>query len=217
MAGDSTAMIMGSLATNAVNYSQSGKTPKGTEAKDIAALDAEAKQLNQFAAMTAGAEMGLNLGSLVEAKAKTDALDFQYLMEEKRFQFNKQLAEEQKRDLASIAEDEKEVNQLRIAELLGAQKVAAAGSGVDVEGEQAQALQKDARKAKIESTMRIETNLVKRSLGIDHSVLDEELWLGFQKLQTKQKKRETLTTGGVNAAAGVLSGYNKYMKTKKKK
>lgn len=147
---------------------------------------------------------------LLEAKNQADSIKRQSQFEANQLEFNSQLLEFTKRDIAKQAETDKELREKQLNQMLGAQKVSFAGQGVDLDSEVVQLFERDERNLALEEVQAIKNNAWKQSMGIEIQQSDLRNQAVFTRLAGKDKARQAISSGILSAASTGISAASKF-------
>lgn len=157
-----------------------------------------------------GASLGVSALQMVEAKNLADAQRRSAEFEAQQLEFNSQLVSMQKDGIGAQLEKDLESRQTQTKQMIGAQKVALAGQGIDIEGDLGEELQETEHFISNQDVQALKNNAWRQAMGLEIESADLRAQAGFTRLGGRDKARNTLVTGGLNATKTAIGGANRF-------
>lgn len=142
-------------------------------------------------------------GSFYQARAQASAQRIQGLYEKQIYETNARLAELQAQDAIRRGEEEAEEYKRRVRQVIGAQRAAFGAQGVDVSFGSPLDIQEETAQLGALDALMIKNNAWREAWGYRVQALDYRRRGELSFLQAKQKSRQTLLTGGLQAAKSI--------------
>lgn len=156
---------------------------------------------------------GISAGaSLLTARSQASALRSQGAYERQTFETNSRLAAIQAED--AIRRGDKEATELKknTKRLIGSQRAALAAQGLDLEADDALAIQQETAELGAQDALTLKNNAWREGWGFRVQAQDSASRGAFAEVTAKNTARNTLLTGGLNAARELAGGYYSYKK-----
>jgi len=158
--------------------------------------------------MAAGAaSVGMAGLQMYEAKNQADALKRQSAFEAKQMEFNAQLTDIRREEVGEQRDKDIVRRESQIKQMIGSQKSSMAASGIELDSELAEQIESDSLRTGAEDVQMIKNNAWKQAWGLEMEAQDLRSQAGFTRLGGKQRARQTLTTGGVQAIGSLSKAY----------
>ena len=157
--------------------------------------------------MAAGTQAGMAGVQMWEAKNQADAMKRQSEFEARQMEFNAQLTDMRREELGEQRGKDIVARESQINQMIGSQKTAMAASGVSLDSELAQQIKEESLRTGTEDVQMIKNNAWKQAWGLEMEAQDMRSQAGFTRLGGKNKARQTLTTGGVQAIGSLGRAY----------
>lgn len=145
------------------------------------------------------------LGASNEARAIKQEAAF----EAQQAEFNAQLLEIQKEELAKKTKDDINERQSLTRKMVGSQKARLAAQGIEVDSGIAVDLQEETKQIGREDVLRIKNNAWRQAMGLDIEQADIRSQSKFKQLGARRKANTTLATAGLNAFSGTYKGFTR--------
>jgi len=162
------------------------------------------------AAAAGGAQAGIGALQMIEAKNQADMQRSRAEFAARQAEFNAALIETQQEQLKSQMLKDIDARQRQVKQMLGSQKAAMAGQGIDVEGELGQLFKEQEQQFALEDVQAIRNNAWRESMGLEVQKSDLRTQAAFTRLGGKEARRQTLVTGGMQAASSIIGGARTY-------
>lgn len=120
-----------------------------------------------------------------------------------------QAQDSQRRGALSAQEAAKRANKV-----LGSQRASLAAQGIVLDSGSAAAIQEETQKLSVEDQMAIQMNAAREAFGFKTQSNNYRSQAGFAEMSSKNIARNTLISGGMNAAGQGLEGYGKWYQNK---
>lgn len=161
-----------------------------------------------FAASTAAS----TISSITTANSQAAAIKMQGNYQKDQQQFNAQIADLQAKDATARGNKAAEAKRKETKRMIGAQRAALAAQGIEVNEDTALLIQEDTAGLGAEDVQEIKNNAWREAWGYQVESLDYSNQAAFTSLSSRFNARQTLLTGGLQAANDVMSGAYSYAK-----
>lgn len=153
----------------------------------------------------AGAQVGMGLMQLSEAKNSADAIRRQAEFDARQSEYNASLVKYQKSEILSQAQRDTQYREQQVNKMIGTQKVSLAAQGIEVGSELGQALEQEERRIGAEDVQAIKNNAWREVMGLEIKRTDLMAQAGATRIGGMEKARTTLATGGISAVSSFVS------------
>lgn len=155
------------------------------------------------------AGLGIAGMQVMEANNQAKAIKRQAAFQAQQAKFNQQLIDMQKRDLADIASGQVAKRQSQTKQIIGAQKVAIASQGIELDSEVAMDLENEEYKLSLEDEMNIKNNAWRESLGLSIEQGNIKNQSMFDQSYAKSQARSTIATGYLQGASTAMGAFGR--------
>jgi hypothetical protein len=163
-------------------------------------------------ALTAGISMAVIgvAGSLEQASAQKAQGKYQ----QQQLNFNSSVSELQATDAINRGNQEALAKRKQTKQVIGSQRAALAAQGIDVNNDTSVTIQQDTAALGAEDVMTIKNNAWREAWGYKVQAQDYQSQGEFARISANSNAKQTLLTGGLQAARDVIGGYSDYKKVK---
>lgn len=152
------------------------------------------------------AQVGVGALQLVNAKHSADAIKRQAEFEAKQQEFNAELSTIQQQEVKAVAQKDIDRRYQDLRQMTGAQKVALASQGIEVEGELGDQLAQDEEMFARQDVEAIKNNAWREAMGLEIQARNLQSQASFTRVAGRDRARSTLATGGLQAANTMIQG-----------
>lgn len=146
------------------------------------------------------------IGSATSAYSQASAIKAKGNYEKNQLQFNAQLAELQAEDAINRGNKDAALKKKQTKQVIGSQRAALAAQGIEVNSDTALEIQQDTAGLGAEDVQTIKNNAAREAWGYRVQANDYSNQAAFTAIAAKNDARQTLLTGGLQAARDVTSG-----------
>jgi hypothetical protein len=154
---------------------------------------------------------GVAMGGLqvLEANNQAKSIKRQAAFQAQQAKFNQQLIDLQKKDLADIASGQIAKRQSQTKQIVGAQKVAIASQGIELDSDVALELETQEYKLSLDDEMNIKNNAWRESLGLSIEQGNIKNQSMFDQSYAKSQARSTIATGYLQGASTAMGAFGR--------
>lgn len=166
--------------------------------------------------MAASAAMAvMAMSSISNAYAQSNAAKSQGEFQKQQAEQNARLAEMQAKETEAAGEKQADQHRAKVRALIGSQKAGLAAQGIDIGAGSAVELFGQTAEAGEDDAATIRLNAYRQAYGIRQQGMNTKNQGQFDYLSGRAEARNTLLTGGMQAASYGLEAYGKYNEYKK--
>lgn len=164
--------------------------------------------------MGAYAAGGMAIASIVQSQKEAEAIKSQGRFNANQLEFNARLAEMDRADELKRGKDEQKFIKKRGAQMIGSQRAALAAQGIEIDSGTAALIQEEtAEQVELES-LTAGNNAWRRAWGLEVEALGARTSAAFTRESSRNRARNTLITGGINAIGIGAQGFKNFNKGK---
>lgn len=166
------------------------------------------------------ASQGISTGANAFSSLSTSYLESQAIREQGNYQknqlqFNAQVARLQSEDAKLRGEKEASKKKKETKQMIGAQRAALAAQGIEINEDTALLIQEDTAGIGAQDVATIRNNAWREAWGYDVQALDYTGQANMAQTASKFKAKQTMLTGGLQAAREIGAGAERIYKAKK--
>lgn len=159
----------------------------------------------------------MSVSSLASGFAQSQAIRAQADYEQQQANTNARLAELNAEQTLKKGEKEAQAHKRKVSGLIGAQRAALAGQGVDIGTGSALAVQEETAVQGVVDEATIRNNAYREAWGLKFQAEEYRSKGRFAQISGRASARSTLLTGGLQALAYGAEGFGKYYSAKEDK
>jgi len=142
------------------------------------------------------------VSSFVGARSQSQAIESKSEFDASQQETNSRLAEIRAKDAISRGKKESQQQKLKTKQLIGKQRARLAAQGIEIDSGSALDVQLETAELGAVDAMTIENNAFREATGHRIEAIEQKGQAGMTRLSGKEKSRDTLLTGGLQAASG---------------
>lgn len=153
------------------------------------------------------------VASVGSAYAQSQAIEAQAEFQSQMFEFNKELASYKADD--ALERGTKSANDLRkqVKQLIGSQRASLAAQGIEIDSGSAAEIQRNTNYMGKLDMLRIKSNAWREAWGYKVEALNYGSQANFASMAAETNSRNTLLTGGLNAAGSLAQASSYWLRT----
>ena len=164
-------------------------------------------------AAAGAAQVGIGGLQILEAKNQADALKRQASFNARQMEFNAELVGMQKSEVEKLAKKDIAERESQVKQMVGEQKAAYAGQGVDLDSEVVGLVEDQERQVGLDDVQSIKNNAWRAAMGLEIEMQDRMNGAQLTRIEGAEAARSTFVSGALGGVSSMIGGASNISKS----